>query len=149
LCSILNVHGKDYPKYSDWCIHKSIVAYTIALFISIVLWIVASIMWHSRRPFGNVCLQFASSLAVPCVRPFTVKTRVHARASPYGICGTTRSFTGRGFRRVTLFSPVRIIPLEFHTHAYHLGMNNRRCEISSSHGGEYDVQSCLLGYTAV
>jgi hypothetical protein len=24
-----------------------------------------------------------------------------------------------------------------------------KCEISSSHGGEYDVQSCLLGYTAV
>jgi hypothetical protein len=23
------------------------------------------------------------------------------------------------------------------------------CEISSSHGGEYDVQSCLLGCTAV
>jgi hypothetical protein len=23
------------------------------------------------------------------------------------------------------------------------------CEISSSHGGEYDVQSCLLEYTAV
>jgi hypothetical protein len=23
------------------------------------------------------------------------------------------------------------------------------CETSSSHGGEYDVQSCLLGYTAV
>jgi hypothetical protein len=23
------------------------------------------------------------------------------------------------------------------------------CEISSSHGGEYDVQSCFLGYTAV
>jgi hypothetical protein len=23
------------------------------------------------------------------------------------------------------------------------------CEISSSHGGEYDVQSCLLGYTAM
>jgi hypothetical protein len=23
------------------------------------------------------------------------------------------------------------------------------CEISSSHGSEYDVQSCLLGYTAV
>jgi hypothetical protein len=23
------------------------------------------------------------------------------------------------------------------------------CQISSSHGGEYDVQSCLLGYTAV
>jgi hypothetical protein len=23
------------------------------------------------------------------------------------------------------------------------------CDISSSHGGEYDVQSCLLGYTAV
>jgi hypothetical protein len=23
------------------------------------------------------------------------------------------------------------------------------CEISSSHGGEYDVQSSLLGYTAV
>jgi hypothetical protein len=23
------------------------------------------------------------------------------------------------------------------------------CEISSSHGGEYDVQSYLLGYTAV
>jgi hypothetical protein len=23
------------------------------------------------------------------------------------------------------------------------------CEISSPHGGEYDVQSCLLGYTAV
>jgi hypothetical protein len=26
---------------------------------------------------------------------------------------------------------------------------NMTCEISSSHGGEYDVQSCLLGYTAV
>jgi hypothetical protein len=26
---------------------------------------------------------------------------------------------------------------------------NYPCEISSSHGGEYDVQSCLLGYTAV
>jgi hypothetical protein len=25
----------------------------------------------------------------------------------------------------------------------------KTCEISSSHGGEYDVQSCLLGYTAV
>jgi hypothetical protein len=25
---------------------------------------------------------------------------------------------------------------------------NNPCEISSSHGGEYDVQSCLLGYTA-
>jgi hypothetical protein len=25
----------------------------------------------------------------------------------------------------------------------------KQCEISSSHGGEYDVQSCLLGYTAV
>jgi hypothetical protein len=24
-----------------------------------------------------------------------------------------------------------------------------QCEISSSHSGEYDVQSCLLGYTAV
>jgi hypothetical protein len=24
-----------------------------------------------------------------------------------------------------------------------------RCEISSSHGGWYDVQNCLLGYTAV
>jgi hypothetical protein len=23
------------------------------------------------------------------------------------------------------------------------------CEISSSHGGEYDVQNCLLGCTAV
>jgi hypothetical protein len=23
------------------------------------------------------------------------------------------------------------------------------CEISSFHGGEYDVQSCILGYTAV
>jgi hypothetical protein len=23
----------------------------------------------------------------------------------------------------------------------------KHCEISSSHGGEYDVQSCLLGYT--
>jgi hypothetical protein len=22
----------------------------------------------------------------------------------------------------------------------------KKCEISSSHGGEYDVQSCLLGY---
>jgi hypothetical protein len=26
---------------------------------------------------------------------------------------------------------------------------NVQCEISSSHGDEYDVQSCLLGYTAV
>jgi hypothetical protein len=23
------------------------------------------------------------------------------------------------------------------------------CEISGSHGGEYDVQNCFLGYTAV
>jgi hypothetical protein len=29
------------------------------------------------------------------------------------------------------------------------GSANHTCEISSSHGGEYDVQSCLLGYTAV
>jgi hypothetical protein len=27
--------------------------------------------------------------------------------------------------------------------------HDKICEISSSHGGEYDVQSCLLGYTAV
>jgi hypothetical protein len=27
-------------------------------------------------------------------------------------------------------------------------VNLEICEISSSHGGEYDVQSCLLGYTA-
>jgi hypothetical protein len=25
----------------------------------------------------------------------------------------------------------------------------KSCEISSSHGGEYDVQSCLLGYTVI
>jgi hypothetical protein len=32
----------------------------------------------------------------------------------------------------------------------HYGLrSNMFCEISSSHGGEYDVQSCLLGYTAV
>jgi hypothetical protein len=30
-----------------------------------------------------------------------------------------------------------------------LTLNNKCSEISSSHGGEYDVQSCLLGYTAV
>jgi len=28
-------------------------------------------------------------------------------------------------------------------------LTNTISEISSSHGGEYDVQSCLLGYTAV
>jgi hypothetical protein len=27
--------------------------------------------------------------------------------------------------------------------------NRKLCEISSSHGGEYDVQNCLLGCTAV
>jgi hypothetical protein len=27
--------------------------------------------------------------------------------------------------------------------------DNKVSEISSSHGGEYDVQSCLLGYTAM
>jgi hypothetical protein len=27
--------------------------------------------------------------------------------------------------------------------------NTRLCEISSSHGGEYEVQICLLGYIAV
>jgi hypothetical protein len=32
------------------------------------------------------------------------------------------------------------------TRTYKIGYD---CEISSSHGGEYDVQSCLLGYTAV
>jgi hypothetical protein len=30
-----------------------------------------------------------------------------------------------------------------------LSKQTRLCEISNSHGGEYDVQSCLLGYTAV
>jgi hypothetical protein len=35
-------------------------------------------------------------------------------------------------------------------HEYKVGeMKGFFCEISSSHGGEYDVQSCLLGYTAV
>jgi hypothetical protein len=28
-----------------------------------------------------------------------------------------------------------------------VGDCQNKCEISSSHGGEYDVQSCLLGYT--
>jgi hypothetical protein len=37
---------------------------------------------------------------------------------------------------------------------HHSACNNARTaqwlfKISSSHGGEYDVQSCLLGYTAV
>jgi hypothetical protein len=33
---------------------------------------------------------------------------------------------------------------------YQVFANQRQgSEISSSHGGEYDVQSCLLGYTAV
>jgi hypothetical protein len=27
--------------------------------------------------------------------------------------------------------------------------NSSLCEISSSHGGEYDVQSCLLGCTSL
>jgi hypothetical protein len=27
--------------------------------------------------------------------------------------------------------------------------NNNTCEISGSHGGEYDVQSCILGCTAM
>jgi hypothetical protein len=31
----------------------------------------------------------------------------------------------------------------------HVDNQNSLCEISSSHGGEYDVQSCLLGCTAV
>jgi hypothetical protein len=31
----------------------------------------------------------------------------------------------------------------------HLVNNLPHCEISSFHGGEYDVQSCLLGCTAV
>jgi hypothetical protein len=31
----------------------------------------------------------------------------------------------------------------------HSSKGSVTCEISSSHGGEYDVQSCLLGYTAV
>jgi hypothetical protein len=31
----------------------------------------------------------------------------------------------------------------------YLNFNEMLWEISSSHGGEYDVQSCLLGYTAV
>jgi hypothetical protein len=29
----------------------------------------------------------------------------------------------------------------------HLQVWTKICEISSSHGGEYDVQNCLLGYT--
>jgi hypothetical protein len=35
-----------------------------------------------------------------------------------------------------------------HLHAFRRE-NLKSREISSSHGGEYDVQSCLLGYTAV
>jgi hypothetical protein len=37
----------------------------------------------------------------------------------------------------------------FQTQRPGAGENRVFCEISSSHGGEYDVQSCLLGYTAV
>jgi hypothetical protein len=40
--------------------------------------------------------------------------------------------------KVGLYSCAVLIPLTI-----------RSCEISSSHGGEYDVQSCLLGCTAV
>jgi hypothetical protein len=31
----------------------------------------------------------------------------------------------------------------------HILKQENGCEISSSHGGEYDVQSCLLGCTAM
>jgi hypothetical protein len=36
----------------------------------------------------------------------------------------------------------------FYLGKYGKMQTRKSCEISSSHGGEYDVQSCLLGYTA-
>jgi hypothetical protein len=40
-------------------------------------------------------------------------------------------------------------PLIWETKFTSIQNNGYICEISSSHGGEYDVQSCLLGCTAV
>jgi hypothetical protein len=48
------------------------------------------------------------------------------------------------------FSPyvIRMIKSRLFAITFHSERVNS-CEISSSHGGEYDVQSCLLGCTAV
>jgi hypothetical protein len=50
----------------------------------------------------------------------------------------------------TLIMNIKII--EFIIFIYeckYIGLNIQLCEISSSHGGEYDVQSCLMGFSAV
>jgi hypothetical protein len=46
---------------------------------------------------------------------------------------------------------MQCLTLYFVKHLYTKSNCNRRirCEISSSHGGEYEVQNCLLGCTAV
>jgi hypothetical protein len=48
----------------------------------------------------------------------------------------------------------KVVPLEAYDKAFTVVCTmfeylNLLCEISSSRGGEYDVQSCLLGYTVV
>jgi hypothetical protein len=52
--------------------------------------------------------------------------------------------------KVTLVSTYSVYPFSVANRKWSRKIDlNRACEISSSHGGEYDVQSCLLGCTAV
>jgi hypothetical protein len=72
-----------------------------------------------------------TSLTFTCLVPFLILFLVVVENN-----GTCLSFLNLSLLCHTVGSCLRFIDLFL-------------CEISSSHGGEYDVQSCLLGCTAV
>jgi hypothetical protein len=79
------------------------------------------------------------------LRPLSAEARVHARLSPYGICGG-RSGTGTGFSPSSLISPCQY----YSTVAllYHLEMNNRlvgeRSSEKSSHSIDMNIISLIV-----
>jgi hypothetical protein len=52
-------------------------------------------------------------------------------------------------RSLTVFVILKFKTIGWARHVVLMRETRNACEISSSHGGEYDVQSCLLGCTAV
>jgi hypothetical protein len=67
-----------------------------------------------------------------------------AEESQNVVCRSNRSILLVGFK------PELVLRLQAtHFNEYSYCYYSFMCEISSSHGGEYDVQSCFLGPTAV
>jgi hypothetical protein len=72
-----------------------------------------------------------------------------------GLCITPRRESVRGLEPVgtTLIAKTELtklhVCLSVQVFCYLSYLISKNMLISSSHGGEYDVQSCLLGYTAV